>query len=81
MTEWKTVGVKQEREGNVPANGRLAVGRTLGRSESLPNLRLREPQGQPADLEILGKLANFLQINSLLRADCLLGFCKSGESG
>lgn len=58
----------------LPANGRLAVCRPLSRGQGLPYLCLRKPQGQPADLEILGKLANFLQINALLAADYLLGF-------
>lgn len=39
-------------------------------------MRLREPQGQPADLEVLGKLAYFFQIDALLAGDALLGFCR-----
>lgn len=65
----------------IPANGRLAVSWTFSCSESLPYLCLSKPQGQPTDLEILGKLSNFLQINALLCADCLLGFYNSEESG
>ncbi len=61
--------MKQEQGSDLPADGRLAVGRTLSRSQGLPYLCLSKPQGQPTDLKILGKLANFLQINALLVAD------------
>lgn len=72
--------MQYEHRCNSPANSRLAVGRTLSRSQSLPYLRLSKPQGQPTDLEILGKLSNFLQINTILTAHCLLGFYKCEES-
>lgn len=65
----------------LPANGRLAIGRTLGCSQSLPYLCLSEPQGEPTDLEVLGKLSDFLQIDAFLAADYLLGFYKCDESG
>lgn len=63
---------KKEQVSHLPANGRLAVRRTLRRSEGLPYLCLREAQRQPTDLEVLGKLSDFLQINPFLAADCLL---------
>lgn len=66
---------------DVPADGGLAVGRTLGRSEGLTYLCLSEPQGKPADLEILGKLPNFLQIDAFLAADHLLGLYGGKEFG
>ena len=66
---------------NLPANGRLAVGWTLSCSQGLPYLCLSKPQGQPTDLEILGKLSNFLQINAFLAADDLLGFYNCEERG
>lgn len=65
---------QHEQGSNSPANGRLAVGRTLSCSKSLPYLCLSKPQGQPTDLEILGELSNLLQINAFLAADHLLGF-------
>lgn len=64
----------------VPANGRLAVSWTLGSSQSLSYLCLSKPQGQATDLEVLGKLSDFLQINAFLAADYLLGFYKCEES-
>lgn len=65
---------------HLPTNGRLAVGRPLSRSQGLPHLRLRESQGQPADLEIFGKLSDLLQIDALLAARRLLRFCDGEES-
>lgn len=57
----------------VPADGRLAVGRTLRCRQGLTYLCLGQAQGQPPDLEILGKLSDFLQIDALLAAHYLLG--------
>lgn len=70
-----------QQEQDSPANGRLAVGRTLGRSEGLAYLCLCKPQGEPPDLEILGKLADFLQIDTLFAAGSLLRFYSREEAG
>lgn len=66
---------------NSPANGWLAVGRTLSCSKGLPYLCLSKSQGEPADLKVLGKLSNFLQIDAFFTADYLLGFYNDEEPG
>lgn len=48
---------------SLPADGRLAVRRPLGRAERLAHLSLCEAQGQPADLECFGEFTNLLQID------------------
>lgn len=76
-TEEKLPHVSQQScKPSLPANGRLAVSWALSCRQSLPYLCLSKPQGQPTDLEILGKLSDFLQINAFLVAHYLLGFCK-----
>lgn len=58
----------------LPADGRLAVGGTLCGRECLAHLCLREAQREPADLEILGKLADLLKVYALLVRASLLRF-------
>lgn len=56
----------------LPANGTLAVGRALGDAERLADLRLREPQRQPAQLEGLRELLDLVQVDPV--DDVVRGF-------
>lgn len=48
---------------SLPADGRLAVSRPLGRAERLAHLSLCQAQGQAADLECFGEFTNLLQVD------------------
>lgn len=49
----------------LPANCALAVRRSFRDTQGLPNLGLRQSQGQPPQLERLGELLDLVQINAI----------------
>jgi len=49
----------------LPAYCALAVRRTFRDAQGLPNLGLRQSQRQPPQLERLGKLLDFVQIDAI----------------
>lgn len=61
----------------LPADGGLAVGRPLGGAERLAHLGLGQAQGQPADLERFGKLADLLQVDAVHLAGRRLRVCNT----
>lgn len=61
----------------LPADGGLAVGRPLGGAERLAHLGLGQAQGQPADLERFGKLADLLQVDAVHLAGRRLWVCNT----
>lgn len=64
----------------LPADGGLAVGRPLGGAERLAHLGLGQAQGQPADLERFGKLADLLQVDAVHLAGRRLRVCNATRS-
>lgn len=61
----------------LPADGGLTVGRPLGGAERLAHLGLGQAQGQPADLERFGKLADLLQVDAVHLAGRRLWVCNT----
>lgn len=66
---------------SLPADGRLTIGRALGRAERLTHLRLGQAQGQAADFERFGELPNLLQVDPIHLAGCHLGVYNTTQIG
>lgn len=61
---------------HLPADGTLAVGRSLGNGQRLAHLGLCEAQREPAQLEGLGKLLDVVQVDSVDDVAVRLVDCK-----
>jgi len=49
----------------LPADSRLAVGRSLGDAQCLAHLSLCQAERETTDLELLGKLSHLVEVDSI----------------
>jgi len=48
-----------------PADSRLAIGWSLGNTQCLAHLSLRQAKGEATDLELFGELSHFIKVDSI----------------